>query len=262
MPIARHLKRLLLYCAACAALAAQSPSVTLERFAPRRWRLSLATSASPVAALEWRILYPEALAAGLRFTPDAAIQILGVRVACVNETPTLTCIAANPDGGLLTGGAVGYLDLAATAALPPFLVDAEAASADGSWLLALSWTVPPQPLLESLTCTPARLRAGETANCKLTLSEPFAYDQTVALSSGSDEVATPDSVAFPAGVSEARFTAAAVGPPAPDRRALTPARGAAPFAATIRAALGESTADAVIVLITSQRMPYARTPRP
>jgi uncharacterized protein (TIGR03437 family) len=180
--------------------------------------LSLNTSGSAPAGVQWTVSYPASDVASVSATAGAALTAAGKSLSCNASGGTIICLTSGMNSSVINSGVVAVLGLTLTStgsassiSLPlsnviGALPDGTLATVSGSGGTVAA-TTPTQITASSLQCSPSTVASGGAASCTVTVSAAAASGGvTVALSSNNAAVKVPASVTVAAGATTASFT--------------------------------------------------------
>ena len=183
--------------------------------------LSLNTSGSAPAGVQWTASYPASDVASVNATAGAALTAAGKSLTCNASGGTIICLTSGMNSSVINSGVVAVLQVTLTStgsassiSLPlsnvmGALPDGTLAAVSGSGGTVTA-TAPTQITASSLQCSPSTVASGGAASCTVTISAGAASGgATVALSSNNAALAVPGSVSIAAGSSTGTFTATA-----------------------------------------------------
>lgn len=225
-------------------------SATAAPGVPVSLNLSLASSGTAPAALQFTLSYPASGIAALAATTGPASVSAGKSISCASVSGAYTCVLYGINSTTIPNGVVAVVGVTLASATPSASIqvtNAEGASLTGD-AIAISATggavaasvSPVSPALSSLACSPASLNSGASSTCVVTLNGAAAAATTVTLAAGSPGLTAPASVSIPAGSATSSFGVSAT--PVSQSKTVT-------LTASIGAVSGSSSANTSLTIV-------------
>lgn len=177
--------------------------------------LSVQVVGTAPAGLQWTLAYSPGQVLAIAASAGPATIAAGKELSCVSTNGLYKCLLTGLNSNPIASGTVAYVQIV----VAPYLASSSIAISDvlgvdaTATALGISTNIGATvivPVLSSLTCVPAVLNSGSSANCSVTMNSVVpAGGIPVALSTDNPALSVPASVTVPAGQTSTGFTAVA-----------------------------------------------------